>query len=102
MGIFSKAKQQSEEEIKETIQKCGLDIDSYDTDKIREENYKNLKQVALEVNNNKWFRAGMAIMMGAPDKQATVGALNAIVNQNWILIRQNELIIRLLEKLAQK
>jgi hypothetical protein len=96
MSLFNSKSE--EEKLKETFKKCGLDIDNYTDDEIRIENANNLKQIAKDVVGNSWFKAGMALSFASADKQATVGYLSAIFNQNWILIRQNELIIRLLQK----
>ena len=96
MGIFDK--KTVEEKTTETFEKFGLNIDEYDSNRIKTENLKNIKQIARDIVGNSWFKAGMAFSFASADKQATVGYLSAIFNQNWILIRQNELIIRLLEK----
>ena len=100
MGIFDgKPKKTEEEKLKEVLDKYGLDISNYDEKKIGEENRKNLNQIANDIVGNKWFKAGMAFSFASADKQATVGYLSALVSQNWILIRQNELIIK---KLSEK
>ncbi len=100
MGLFSSKTE--EEKLREVFDKYGLDMEGYDTAEIKKQNSKNLKQIAKDIVGNKWFKAGMALSFASADKQATVGYLSAIVNQNWILIRQNELIIRLLEGTPKK
>lgn len=100
MGIFSS--KTNEEKIDEAFKKYGLDMENYSQAQIKEENSKNLKQIAQDIIGNKWFKAGMALSFASADKQATIGYLSAIVNQNWILIRQNELIIRLLDEKTRK
>ncbi len=100
MGLFSK--KTKEEEVREAFEKFGLNIIAYDEDKIKEENIKNLKQIAQDVILNNWFKTGMALSFASLDKQAAVGYLSAVFNQNWIIIRQNELMIRLLEKLTKR
>jgi len=83
------------------FEKFGLDIENYDDEKIKKENIKNLEKIGRDIAGNSFMKAGMALSFVSVDKQATVGYLSAIFNQNWILIRQNELIIRLLEKIAK-
>lgn len=97
MGIFG-SKKTDEEKIIEIMQKYGLDIDNYDEKEIKLENNKNLNQIASDIAGNSWFKAGMAFSFASADKQATVGYLSALVSQNWIIIRQNELMIRLLSE----
>lgn len=87
-----------EDETKQVLEEYGLGLDKYDTKRIQQEIAKNLKNIAKDIAGNKWIKAGMALSFSAPDKQAELGYLSAIVNQNWILIRQNELIIRFLKK----
>jgi len=100
MGIFTQKTE--EEKIRETFERFGLDIENYDTSKIRKENVKNIKKIAQDIAGKSFFKASMAFSMASADKQATVGYLSAIFNQNWILIRQNELIIRQLKKNSNK
>ena len=103
MGFFDKkVAKTAEQKTQEIFEKYGLDMENYDEAKIKEQNIKNLKQVANDVAGNSWFKAGMALSFASADKQATVGYLSAIFNQNFIVIRQNELMIRLLEKLTKK
>lgn len=98
MGIFTQKTE--EEKIREMFEKFGLDIENYNITKIRKKNVENIKKIAQDIAGNRFLKAGMALSMAPADKQATVGYLSAIFNQNWILIRQNELIIRLLEKIS--
>ncbi|MBU1088507.1 hypothetical protein KKA02_01330 [Patescibacteria group bacterium] len=101
MGLFSSKTE--EEKLKKIFDKYGLDIENYDTVEVKKQNSKNLKQIAQDIIGNGWFKASMALSpLISADKRATVGYLSAIVNQNWILIRQNELIIRLLENKTKK
>lgn len=98
MGLFNN--KTDEEKIKELFHKYGLDIDNYDEKEIKVQNIKNIKQIASDVFAQSINRLSMAL---APAQdRVSVGYLSAIFNQNWILIRQNELIIRLLEKVASK
>lgn len=103
MGFFnSNIKKTDEEKIQEIFEKYGLDIENYNETEIKEQNIKNLKQVANDVVGNNWIRMGMSLSFAPADKQAIIGYLSAIFNQNFILIRQNELMVRLLKKIANK
>lgn len=97
MGIFGN-KKNPEEELSEIIDKYGLDFQSYDEQKISSENDKNIKQIATDLNNAKLMGLGAALSGGNGNLISIAGLLKAMVGQNWILIRQNELLIRRLKK----
>ncbi|MCL5125315.1 MAG: hypothetical protein M1511_12610 [Deltaproteobacteria bacterium] len=100
MGIFGKSKS-NEEKQKELFEKYGLDIDSYDDQKIKEKNAKNLHQIAEDLFLSGLNKFGMGLTMSIPD-HAKVQYLSAIFESNLIIIRQNELILRALMKIADK
>lgn len=101
MRMFGNKKSEGDKN-QEMYQKFGLDIDKYSESEIKNENTKNLKQIAQDLTGKSWLKAGMAFSMAPAAQQATVGYLSAVFNTNLILIRQNELIIRKLEKLTDK
>ncbi len=91
-----------EEKDQEIHEKYGLDLDSYDVARIKRENAKNLQEIGKDLAGKKFMKAGMAFSLAPAHEQASVGYLSAIFNTNLILIRQNELIIRHLERLLDK
>jgi hypothetical protein len=80
-----------------TLEKFDLDIDAYDSATLRAKNVKTLRAIARDLAGNKWFKFGLALTFGKPEEQAKVTYLSALVEQNWIIIRQNERMLRLLE-----
>ena len=100
MGIFGKQKT-DEEKQRELFEKYGLDIDNYDSAQIQKENAKNLKQIATDLAMSGINKFAMGLTMSQPD-HAKVQYLSSIFETNLILIRQNELIIRALNKIADK
>lgn len=94
-------KKTDEEKNQEVHDKYGLDIDSYDAERIKRENFKNLTAIGKDLAGKSFLKAGMAFSFAPAHEQASVGYLSAIFNTNLILIRQNELIIRQLEKLGK-
>jgi hypothetical protein len=98
MALFGKS---SEELTKDAYEKFGLDLDNYNDAKLKEENGKNLKQISQDIQLQGLNKLSINLGFSA-DKKATVGYLSAIFNTNLILVRQNELIIRALEKLTEK
>jgi hypothetical protein len=107
MGLFTQ-KTPEEAEIekrkaeKETLEKFGLDLENYSIAEIAKRNVENLRKIASDIRANKWFKAGLALSFAKAHEQATVTYLSALVEQNWILLRQNEIIIRELQKLGGK
>ena len=99
MGIFDKKTE--EEKIREIFHKYGLDLDNYNNIDIKKHNIKNIQQIASDVLGQSLNKLTVAFA-APPQERIKVGYLSAIFNQNWILIRQNELIIRILEKIADK
>jgi len=107
MGWFtSKTPEQVEAEqkamIKKTLEQYGLNLDDYTVDQIKQRNIDNLNKIANDLIGNKWFKAGMALSFASGEEQAKVTYLSALVEQNWIVIRQNELIIKELQKINKK
>src|SRR4030042_4616564 len=101
MGLFSKKPVKSEEQkTKEVLEKYGLNINPSDIADIKRKNVKNIQEIARDIAASKWIK--FALAFGPLDRQATVGYLSAIFNQNWILVRQNEIIIKLLEEINAK
>lgn len=75
-----------------------MNIDEYDEAKLRELNVSSLKKIGTDIAGAGWFKMELTLS-GSPASQITVGYLSALVNQGWISIRQNEIIIRELQKL---
>ncbi|MHB8305139.1 MAG: hypothetical protein ACYDEU_03860 [Vulcanimicrobiaceae bacterium] len=96
MAAVNRAKEQA------LLDKHGLDLDAYDEQAIRAKNVDNIRAIASDLLGNNWFKAGMKFSFANAADQATVGYLSAIVQQNWIIIRQQERMIRLLSTAAEK
>lgn len=107
MGLFTKKTPEEisaiqKDKMHETLEKYGLDLENYSIDEIRKRNGDNLRRIASDLAGNKWFKAGLALSFAKASEQATVTFLSATVEQNWILLRQNEIIIKELQKLNNK
>lgn len=100
MGLFGKQKTE-EEKNQELFERYGLDIENYGDSEIKAENIKNLKEITKDLVNMGLNKLSVALSM-SPGSRAEVSYLSAIFQTNLILIRQNELIIRSLEKIANK
>ena len=89
-----------EEKIAQFLEKYGLNVDKYNSQRIREENAKNLISIASDLLGKGFTKTGFALSL-SPFKSGLFDYLNVLTSQNWILIRQNELILRsLLQKKA--
>lgn len=103
MGFFTsktpeEIKLEQEEKTRKFLEKYGLDLEHYSSDDIKQKNVLNLHKIADDLRANKWFKAGMALSFAKGEEQAKVTYLSALVEQNWILVRQNEIIIKELQK----
>lgn len=93
--MFSK---KPEPTIQDVLDKFGLDLENYSKEQIKEENVKNIQQIARDMKGNRLIRAGLAFSFGSNAEKAQLAYLSILVEQNWIIMRQNELIVKTLEK----
>lgn len=109
---LQKAKEQAEiaktaranskvERAEHILDKAGLNVTEYSDDELKLLNAKTIRHVQQELVGKGFIKAGMSIGLEIKER-AKIGYLSALVDQNWVLMRQNELIIRALEKLADK
>lgn len=112
MGLFGKSEEEKKQEelkklkeeqkkMKEALQSLGVDFNSYSDKEIRERNKKDLREIKTHFWPSILSELSVSLQMDAY-KNASLLRLSALVYQNWVLIRQNELIIRLLKKLNKK
>lgn len=84
MGLFgdkeSKEEKQARKE-RELLEKYGLtQVDERDIDSIR--------KIISDLAGNDLIKTGMALSFSKAEDQAKVSYLSALVEQNWIIIRQ--------------
>lgn len=95
MGIFGGEKQTKEEKQKtktdEMMKKYGLDG-------MEGKDVESVKRIVNDLVGNNFFKAGMALSFAKAEDQAKVTYLSALVEQNWIIIRQLNEISRKLDK----
>lgn len=97
------AKKQAEQEAKDkaATEKFGVDFDSYTSDDIKEKNVASLKEIASSLAGSKMYSFG-SLLSGNSNETFALEMSRAQVEQNFILMRQNEEIIRLLKQIAEK
>ena len=112
MGLFGKSEEEKKQEelerlreeqrkIKKALQVLGLDFDSYSDEEIKERNKKSFGFIGSNLPLDAAGEIFAAVGMNNYQK-ISLGKFITIIQQNWVLIRQNELIIRLLKKLNKK
>lgn len=86
---------------RELMEKYGLDLDSYSDDELRSRNVSGVRAIAASLAGSGAFAAG-SLLSGNSADSFKLNLAKAQIEQNWILIRQNEEIIRLLRAMAAK
>lgn len=86
---------------KAAMEKFGLDFDSYTENDLRRRNINSAKEIAGSLAGSKLYSFG-SLLSGSANETFSLELARAQVEQNFILIRQNEEIIRLLKKIAEQ
>lgn len=63
-------------------------MDRYQLEGLDEKDLVVLQRIASDLAGNSWFKAGMALSFSKAEEQAKVTYLSALVEQNWMIIRQ--------------
>lgn len=74
----------------------------YQLEDLDEKDLVVLQRIANDLVGNKLFKAGMALTFAKAEEQAKVTYLSALVEQNWILMRQLSRLNKNIEKLIEK
>lgn len=97
MGIFkSKEEKQAKHDAK--IQAF---LDARGLGNLSQASFGQVERVTNDLAGNGLIKAGMAFSFANAADQAKVSYLSALVEQNWILIKQNDDILKELTKLNQ-
>lgn len=86
---------------KAAMEKFGLDFDSYTSDEMKKRNVTSLKKISSSLAGSKMYSFG-SLLSGNANETFSLELARAQVEQNFILMRQNEEIIRLLKELNSK
>ncbi|MCZ0702020.1 hypothetical protein J2T56_003125 [Natronobacillus azotifigens] len=74
-------------------------MEKYQLEDLDEKDLQVLKRVANDLVGNGLFKMGMALSFAKAEEQAKVTYLSAIVEQNWMMIRQLGRLNKNIEKL---
>ena len=77
-------------------------MDRYQLEDLDEKDLVVLRRISQDLAGNKWFKAGMALSFAQAEEQAMATYLSALVEQNWMLIRQMSRMSKALETLSEK
>lgn len=92
MAFFGRKEEKENERAQKYLEKKGLtNLDSDITTQVN--------QVANDLAGLGLMKAGMALSFGKAEEQAKVGYASAQVEQNWIIIKQQDDILKELKKL---
>lgn len=78
--------------------KFGIDLDNYEYDELRDKNKETAIKISSALAGSKLYSMG-SLLSGKPEQTFMIELNRAQVEQNFILIRQNEEIIRWLKAL---
>lgn len=84
MGLFGE-KKTADEKRAEKLQKF---MDRYQLEELDDKDLIVLQKIAGDLAGNQFFKAGMALSFAKAEEQAKVTYLSALVEQNWMIIRQ--------------
>lgn len=84
MGLFGE-KKTAEEKRDEKLQKF---MRRYQLEDLDEKDLIVLQRIAGDLAGNSFFKVGMAFSFAKAEEQAKVTYLSALVEQNWMIIRQ--------------
>ncbi len=84
MALFGEKQSKEEKEQKE-MQEF---MQRYQLEDLNTKDLVVLKRVANDLVGNKFFKAGMALSLAKAEEQAKVTYLSALVEQNWLIIKQ--------------
>lgn len=98
MAIFKSKESKEDKKLKE-IEKFMV---RYQLDEINDKDLKIIKNIANDLAGNNLIKAGMALSFARVEEQAKVSYLSAIIQQNWIMIRQLNNLNNKLDELINK
>jgi len=90
-----------EDKTMQKMEQLGINLDSYSMDELRQKNNDAVEQIAATLAGSKFYSVG-SMLSGKPSEVFQTEMARVQVEQNFMLIRQNEEIIRLLKGLYLK
>ena len=98
MGLFGEKKSEEEKQ-NELLEKF---MQRYQLEELDEKDLVILKRIATDLAGNGLLKAGMALSFAKAEEQAKVTYLSALVEQNWVVVRQLSRLNKNIEELKNK
>ena len=73
-------------------------VKKFNLDELSENDFNVVKRIANGLFSKNFYKTGMALNFSRIEEQAKVTYLDALVEQNWLIINQLSRICKLLEK----
>lgn len=90
-----------DEDTTKSLDKVGMDVANYSDSELKAKNAESIRRIRQNMAGSGLEK--LALTFGGSTKdRAMLGYLSALVEQNWILMRQNELLINALDKMAER
>lgn len=98
MGLFGEKKTAEEKQ----NEKSQAFMRRYQLEDLDEKDLVVLQRIASDLAGNSFFKAGMALSFAKAEEQAKVTYLSALVEQNWMIIRQLSRLNKNIEELKKQ
>ena len=95
MALFGNGKETKEEKQERKNQEL---LAKYGLENMTDKDLESIRNIINDLMGNGLFKAGMALSFAKAEEQAKVTYLSALVEQNWIIIRQLDQINKKLDK----
>ena len=89
-------KSKKEERQSRQLEKFGIDFENYDFDELRRRNADSARELAASLAGSQLYSVG-SLLTGNASETFMIEMTRALVEQNFILIRQNEELARCLK-----
>lgn len=88
MSLFGKNEKETKEE-KQARKNQEL-IEKYGLENVNEKDLESIRRIINDLMGSELIKTGTALSFGKPEEVAKLSYLSALVEQNWIIIRQLE------------
>ena len=95
MELFGNGKETKEEKQERKNQEL---LAKYGLENMTDKDLESIRNIINDLMGNGLFKTGMALSFAKAEEQAKVTYLSALVEQNWIIIRQLDQINKKLDK----
>lgn len=73
-------------------------LEKYGLENVNRQDAESIQKILNELKGTGLMKTGMALSFGKAEEQVKVSCLSALIEQNWIIIRQLDRLNKLLDK----